>query len=333
MFRLRRPGGNVTWISFLLLSLHFCAAAFEPHHSLILRLSKCNTGIDHRTAIKSFIRKRNPRFILKLADDGRENRRRSGVYVRPSAAIERGSGFFVPGLEGFKVRILVGSVVILFTIFNHWYDQQYVIPESVASTSMSGNTFSEGLAIVYGILVLLQGIIEARRESLSSLTSPNENTVQADANLKIFQQQWSIEDSDQYSDWRRKVEWAASTFLSLTPATSMLLIGPGKVIFSLGIQPRRTVSDEEEALGCSTALATLAQSTSGRVSLPTNHVSIQNLVSSAVDSSTDMPRCVVLQRVDDQLCWLMTSDQLLVAFTAYDLQWLGQLAKRVNPAN
>ena len=28
-----------------------------------------------------------------------------GFYIRPSAAIERGGGFFVPGLEGTKLRV------------------------------------------------------------------------------------------------------------------------------------------------------------------------------------------------------------------------------------
>ena len=33
------------------------------------------------------------------------NNKRKGVYSRPSAAIERGSGFFIPGLEGGRVRV------------------------------------------------------------------------------------------------------------------------------------------------------------------------------------------------------------------------------------
>jgi Cofactor assembly of complex C subunit B, CCB2/CCB4 len=327
-FRLQNPGGYAR-VFFLLLSLLFCSAAFTPHPDPLGVRTKCH--IEHRTTTNPSIGKRNRCSILKLAEDDVQRRRRSGVYVRPSAAIERGSGFFVPGLEGFKVRILVGCVVILLTIFNHWYDQRYIVAESGPSTSMSGNTFSECLAITYGMLVLLQGIIEARKESLSSSISPNDDTLPE--NVKLLQLQWSMENNDQYSEWRRHVEWAASTFLSLTPATSMLLIGPGKVIFSLGMLPRRAVSDEEEALGCSAALATVAQSTSGRVSLPMNHRSVQNLVASSVDNVTDIPRCAVLQRVDDQLCWLVTSDRLLVSFTAYDLHWLGQLAKYVNPAN
>lgn len=327
LFGIRRLGGHA-WVFFLFASFIYRADAFIPHHYVILIHHN-----DHRSARFPCVEEKYRRCILKFAEDDSRNRRRNGVYVRPSAAIERGSGFFVPGLEGFKVRILVGCVVILFTIFNHWYDQQVIASESGSSPFRGGNTFSESLAIVYGVLVLFQGLIEARKEGLSMLTSKNDDTAQANANVKLLQQQWSIGNSNENTDWRCKVEWAASTFLSLTPATNMILIGPGKVVFSLGTQSRRTISDEKETLGCSAALVTLAQSPSGRVSLPINHLSVQNLATFYIESTATAPRCAVLQRVDDQLCWLMTSDQLLVAFTAYDLQWLGQLAKFVNPAN
>ena len=42
-----------------------------------------------------------------------------GVYSRPSAAIEKGSGFYIPGLEGSKVRLLFGTLVLLLNYINH----------------------------------------------------------------------------------------------------------------------------------------------------------------------------------------------------------------------
>ncbi|KAH8099239.1 D-arabinose 1-dehydrogenase [Aureococcus anophagefferens] len=35
-----------------------------------------------------------------------------GFYIRPSAAIERGGGFFVPGLEGTKLRVALGGGLV-----------------------------------------------------------------------------------------------------------------------------------------------------------------------------------------------------------------------------
>ena len=276
-----------------------------------------------------------------------------GVYVRPSAAIERGSGFFVPGLEGYKVRLFVGSIVVLLTVVLHFTNDV-----TTDGGDVRGNDFAETLALFYGLLVLLQGSIEARKDNLivsnyrnnaSSMMKNSSKGVQV-----VYQQQWFMEIPD--TEWRQTVEWVASTYLSLTSATEIILIGPGKIIFSLGTnaRPSRTNyddDDDDEYRGCNGALATLAQSTSGCLSLPMNHITVQTLVlpSSSTSSSTlrasdriddnddemarnlSVPRSVVLQQINDQLCWMMVSNQLLASFTTNDLQWLGQLAQYTNP--
>ena len=38
-----------------------------------------------------------------------------GFYIRPSAAIERGGGFFIPGLEGAKLRIALGGGLLVLS--------------------------------------------------------------------------------------------------------------------------------------------------------------------------------------------------------------------------
>ena len=42
-----------------------------------------------------------------------------GFYLRPSAAVERGGGFFIPGLEGFRVRVAIAVVTLALLAFNH----------------------------------------------------------------------------------------------------------------------------------------------------------------------------------------------------------------------
>ena len=287
----------------------------------------------------------------------KKKKKSNGVYVRPSAAIERGSGFFVPGLEGYKVRLFVGTIVVLVTVILHYYNSEiyHPIPVSTSDTKpfidsddvySSGNNFAEALAIFYGLLVLLQGSIEARKDVLAASSIFNSGNEQSSLNssngksLQTYQQQWSVDVSDM--DWRNKVEWVASTYLSLTTATNMILVGPGKIIFSLGTMARSSNIDDgvEESIGCNAALATLAQSKSGRLSLPMNHVTVRTLLfpsssleSNSIDNQTaaPVPRSVVLQRINAQLCWMMVSNQLLASFTANDLQWLGQLAQYTNP--
>jgi len=230
-----------------------------------------------------------------------------GVYARPSAAIERGSGFFIPGLEGPRVRLLFGVVLLVLTAVN-----RLVYPIATAF-------LTEYLAIGYAFLLLLQGAIEFGKDErgfVVSLEQPG-----GDAGRESLIQRWQI--VNEFSDDRKeKVQWSAATFVALTPATQMILIQDDKVVYRLGTS---SVNYSEEAKGCLAALATLAKAKSGRVAIPSVHQAAITLADE-VDG-----RCVVLQTISENECWMMTSNQLLAAFTNEDLRWLGQLAKYVGP--
>ena len=45
---------------------------------------------------------------------------KSGFYKRPAAAVERGGGFFVPGLEGPRLKLAAGCVLSVALIANHF---------------------------------------------------------------------------------------------------------------------------------------------------------------------------------------------------------------------
>ena len=248
-------------------------------------------------------------------NNNQENNKRltqkDGVYSRPSAAIERGSGFFIPGLEGPKVR-LAGGLVLLALV---------ALVSATGGPPTPGNTFSQGLAAAFSLLVLFQAAVEFQKEQqqqqqVSMVTSPASSS---SSPTVVWQQRWSMATPD--LDWKKKVEWAASSYLALTPATNMLLVGPGKVLFALG---PGELDSNQEAEACMAALETCASSKGGRVALPATHPSASLLPES---------RSVVLQRVsaESQLCWLVTSDQLLASFTKQDLKWLGRMGEYVVP--
>jgi hypothetical protein len=73
-----------------------------------------------------------------------------GYYRRPSRAIEKGGGFFVPGLEGERIRLL--TAVALFAMFSLNRAGQLVqtFPQVV----------SEVTGLVMALVLLLQGIAE-----------------------------------------------------------------------------------------------------------------------------------------------------------------------------
>lgn len=261
--------------------------------------------VHHHHAISSkslLVHGQTPRCTTALYSSSKK--KQTGVYSRPSAAIERGSGFFVPGLEGPKVRLLFGLVVLVLTAANH------------ALSSTSSGVFSEGLAVIFSILLLLQAAIEFGKDERGFVVDrPDESSAASDS--ETLSQRWSIDSSPEFKD---AVQWSAASYIALTPATHMMLLEPDQIVYRLGSTEN---SMEDEARATKAALETVKASKSGRVSLPPNHPAVALV-------GEEHGRCVVLQLIGDNQCWMMTSDQLLAAFTSQDLKWLGRLAVHVS---
>jgi hypothetical protein len=79
-----------------------------------------------------------------------------GYYVRPSRAIEKGGGFFVPGLEGGRIRVVSALFLLLLYVVNH--------AGTVGPVGAPLRDASEGLSEVIGltatVLLLIQGVVE-----------------------------------------------------------------------------------------------------------------------------------------------------------------------------
>ena len=60
------------------------------------------------------LRPRSTRLRAKRSEDD-IGKQAKGFYIRPSAAIERGGGFFIPGLEGAKLRIALGGGLLVLS--------------------------------------------------------------------------------------------------------------------------------------------------------------------------------------------------------------------------
>jgi hypothetical protein len=292
--------------------------------------------------------------VLQATSDNNDNDKKKnlklgsgGVYVRPSGAIERGSGFFVPGLEGSKIKVVIGIVLLAGTAVNHWLG---FMPHDFS--------FSEGMAVVFSLLLLFQFAIEYVKESLPPSSSSNgysssavakTNTVDAISfSSAVLNQLWSenedsSDDAIRNDDYRTKVQWAAASYLSMTPSTQIMLLnnnnynskngGTGTVLYRLGGEgggERR--STQNNAAGVESALNELRQSKGGRIALPLTHPAVQALLLTDNVNDNDVSsslRTVILQRITDDSCWMVGSDQLLAGYTSGDLKWLGQLAKYV----
>lgn len=294
-------------------------------------------------------RKPSKRLALRLmaasSDNGQnpkqQQQRAKGVYVRPSAVIEKGSGFFFPGLEGPRVRLFAGSCLLLVTAINH-----------LASASNSG--FSEVLAVIFSLLVLLQGAIEALKESrVETIAKRQQQDGNSSTQQQLYQAWASPLAAPEDPMLRDKVEWAAASFVSLTPATHMILLQrdnendnnnkntPPTISYWLGVTPKPPLIDSSISQAITAALDTIQQSKGGRVALPSDHPAVVGLM-----NDPQHRRCVILQQFPvlantssstgtttsrtTTRCWMVASNDLLASFTKGDLQWLGQLAGYVR---
>lgn len=254
----------------------------------------------------------------------KKKERAKGVYVRPSGAIERGSGFFVPGLEGPRVRLLFGVVLLVLTTLNH----------ILTMSDSNGLTLEESIAILYGLLVLFQAAIEFGKEELivegGSSTASRDNTNNNGLKKEDLIQQWSQSAATTVAattaGLQSRIQWCAASYLAVTPATQLLLLQKDSILYRLSSLSNKQDDDsatDDERVAVEAALNQLEQSKGGRIALPLTHPA-------AALAVVEDARTIVLQRITDDSCFMMISDQLLASFTKDDLKWLGQMAQYVS---
>jgi hypothetical protein len=94
-------------------------------------------------------------FKMVKNDDSNNNKRfnqvkrgMKGYYRRPSKAIEQGGGFFVPGLEDERIRIVAGVILLVAVLFN-----------SVgAPITMVNQLITQAIGVLMSLILILQGI-------------------------------------------------------------------------------------------------------------------------------------------------------------------------------
>jgi hypothetical protein len=84
-----------------------------------------------------------------------------GFYVRPSRAIEKGGGFFVPGLEGGRIIVVSAILLVFLNVVNN-----------VGVPSLStAETVSQSVGIAATVILLLQGISEVFATEMQQMAS------------------------------------------------------------------------------------------------------------------------------------------------------------------
>lgn len=322
--------------------------AFSFYQSQVVTSYDCCTRIDlirqlHQTRFvdnacshnRNISNKRRGHFVSSVlfSSNGNNNKlsgnKPKGVYSRPSAAIEKGSGFYIPGLEGSRVRLLFGILAIALSYVNH----------NVATSAIGASQqLSELITSVFGVLLILQALIEFGKETGFGVSLDDGVKVNGIANSDggasdkaSTSGMAEIISKDISNSETETLRWIAASYISLTPATHFLCLqrddGSHAKIYSLGGLDSGDSNNDGDKEAISSAISTVFDSKGGRVSLPNSHPATLLL-------PEEFRRCVLLQRVESsesdsqkkQSCFLIGSNQLLPSFTKGDLSWLGQLA-------
>lgn len=88
---------------------------------------------------------------MSTESDMEGKRGMKGYYRRPSRAIEKGGGFFVPGLEGEKIRVVSAAALILMIASNR----------AGVQDATAAQITSEIIGAIMALILFLQGIAEA----------------------------------------------------------------------------------------------------------------------------------------------------------------------------
>ena len=167
----------------------------------------------------SRLHKQSSSLLMSTESDMEGKRGMKGYYRRPSRAIEKGGGFFVPGLEGEKIRVVSAAAIILMIASNR---------AGVQDATVSQIT-SEIIGIVMALILFLQGIAEAF-PSIGSSTTAASSTAPVSNFLSVIQ-------SASRSQQVVSVEAAARSIVQTCEDVSYVLVVSNvdkKVIFELG---------------------------------------------------------------------------------------------------
>jgi hypothetical protein len=139
-----------------------------------------------------------------------QDKPKPGYYKRPSAALEQGGGFYVPGLEGSRLRVTGASVLSVGLVLNRVLSPGEPVSSQVVSEALG----ALGCAIIF-VQAAAQQRVEAERE--------------ADALRAAFAERQSERQevgADLEADVLRsaRARWAASALLRLTPARTVVWV-------------------------------------------------------------------------------------------------------------
>ena len=165
---------------------------------------------------------------MSTESDMEGKRGMKGYYRRPSRAIEKGGGFFVPGLEGEKIRVVSAAALILMIASNR----------AGVEDATTAQITSEAIGVVMALILFLQGLAEAF-PSIGSSTTAAASTTTVSNYLSVIQ-------SSSRNKQTSAVEAAARSIVQTCEDVSYVLVVSNvlkKVIFEMGPVSGKAATD------------------------------------------------------------------------------------------
>eukprot|EP00186_Timspurckia_oligopyrenoides_P002867 CAMPEP_0182445978 /NCGR_PEP_ID=MMETSP1172-20130603/3908_1 /TAXON_ID=708627 /ORGANISM="Timspurckia oligopyrenoides, Strain CCMP3278" /LENGTH=315 /DNA_ID=CAMNT_0024641831 /DNA_START=50 /DNA_END=997 /DNA_ORIENTATION=- len=196
-----------------------------------------------------------------------EDKKSSALYKRPSIAIEKGGGFYIPGLEGPKLRLSVSLIALGLLAVNHPLVSSNIsrVPQSALNQQVSElvslvAAVSLGTAAVFQILAekatqetigrLQDSQYSESIDSEDSSGSESESFVSIDASLS----EENIEDltrskSGADQGFLKDVSWLGESIVELTPSTLCVILQNEKIVKVSGNASSLKSTSKTESMG------------------------------------------------------------------------------------
>ena len=240
-----------------------------------------------------------------------------GYYRRPSRAIEKGGGFYVPGLEGERIRVITAAALVLMYIANRAGQRVATLPQII----------SELTGISVAILLFAQGAVDAfAGPDRTSNTQDNWQGAAASAAAFLSVSQSSLAPG---STRGIVVETLARSLVQTCPESNLVAVfGVDKVLFELGPVGGTPLSQDTASRILSSAVAPIKDS----VAVLAYEDFARSLGSGASPGLPAGTNTVVLasRRLgsQEQVVWLLGTRATPADI---DMTWLGALLSAPTP--
>ena len=166
-----------------------------------------------------------------------------GLYVRPSKALEIGGGFYVPGLEGYRLRLaIVGLILTLLTL------NRVLLP---GYNPLASQVVSETITVLTALFVLVQALFDATFKGgggseqgnvapMSSDGSDDGTAAVMGGGVNAAGVYVDPNASEVQRDW---LQWQVSAAMQTVPAScGALVVGTRSRVSAAGCNTKRTHS-------------------------------------------------------------------------------------------